>query len=149
VCSFSTPHDAPGSVGYRLQAGCKSLVYATDLGWVTDEVAVAMGGADIAVIEANHDREMLRNGPYPGFLKKRILSKFGHLANNDSGKLAALLAVSGTRFIQLAHLSRENNTPELARETVRLALCKEGIETGRDVELDVAPPYSMGRTYKL
>jgi len=149
VCSFRTPHDTAGSVGYRLQSGGKTVVYATDLGCVTDDVTNATLGADLAIIEANHDRDMLINGPYPGFLKQRVLSEFGHLSNSDSGKLAAGLASSGTRYIQLSHLSRTNNTPELALKTVECALRKNGIGAGRDVELDVAPPYTMSKTYIL
>jgi len=149
VRSFPTPHDAAESVGYRLMAGGKALCYVTDLGCVTEEVATAAYGADIAVIEANHDRDMLRSGPYPPFLKRRILSKHGHLSNNDSGSLAAGLAMSGTRFLQLSHLSRENNTPELARQTVEEVLGKKGIVAGRDIELDVAPPFTPGRLYEL
>jgi len=149
VLSFSTPHDAADSVGYRLTAGGKSLCYATDLGCVTDEVMDAARGADIAIIEANHDREMLRLGPYPPYLKKRILSKYGHLSNSDSGRFAAGLALSGTRCLQLAHLSRENNTPGLARQAVADALGEIGIVAGRDLELDVAPPFTPGRTYVL
>lgn len=149
VRSFCTPHDAADSVGYRLQAGGKALCYATDLGYVTEEVLGAAYGADIALIEANHDREMLRNGPYPPFLKRRILSKYGHLSNNDSGLLAADLAMTGARFLQLSHLSRENNTPELARQTVAEALGKKGFAVGRDIELDVAPPFTPGRVYVL
>lgn len=149
VRSFRTPHDAAGSVGYKLQASGCTMAYATDLGCVTNEVLTAMLGADIAIIEANHDRNMVKNGSYPGFLKRRVLSEYGHLANNDSGSLAAQLVSSGARYIQLSHLSRENNTPELARETVECALLKKGIVMGKDVELDVAPPHTMCRTYVL
>jgi len=147
--SFRTPHDAMESVGYRLQAGGKALAYATDLGHVTDEVLDASLGADIAIIEANHDRDMLNRGPYPHYLKRRILSKHGHLSNNDSGSFAARLAASGTHHIQLAHLSRQNNTPVLARKTVEHALQGIGAEVGKDVELDIAPPYTIGRKYVI
>ena len=106
-------------------------------------------GADIAIIESNHDRDMLRRGPYPPYLKRRILSEHGHLANNDSGLFAAKLATAGTRYIQLSHLSCENNTPKLAGETVAQTLVEYGIMAGVDVELDVAPPYTPGRMYVL
>jgi len=147
VSSFRTPHDAIESVGFRLVAGGSTLVYATDLGSLTDEVIDAASGADTALIEANHDKEMLKNGPYPPFLKRRILSARGHLSNNDCGKLAAKLALSGTRILQLSHLSCENNTPGLARKTVEAALCKHMIEIGRDVVLDVAPQFEPGKVY--
>jgi len=149
IHSFRTPHDSAGSVGYTLRAGGKKLVYATDLGCVTSEVTEAALGADIAIIEANHDRERLMNGPYPGYLKKRISSQYGHLENFDSGCLAALLALSGTRQIQLSHLSRENNTPELARAAVCDILANNGLQEGKDVEIDVAPPFTSGKVYEL
>lgn len=165
VCSFRTPHDAAESVGYRLAAGGRTVSYVTDLGSVTGEVLEAAIGADLAVIEANHDREMLKTGPYPPFLKKRILSAHGHLSNGDSGEFAARLALSGTRFLQLAHLSRENNTPGLARRTVAASLEASGIavasgdendggrsvrsDYGSGVRLDVAPPFTPGRAYVL
>jgi len=149
VGSFNTPHDAAGSVGYTLRAGGKKLVYATDLGCVPGEVLEASLGADIAIIEANHDRDRLRNGPYPGYLKRRILSEHGHLGNNDCGEYATRLAESGARYIQLSHLSRENNTPELAWETVNYSMIASGITAGKDVTLDVAPPYTPGRMYEM
>jgi len=149
VSSFLTPHDTTESVGYVLQADGKTLAYVTDLGYVTEEVMCATSGADIAIIESNHDREMLKHGPYPHYLKRRILSKRGHLSNCDSGSFAAKLVLSGTRYLQLAHLSRENNTPGLARKTVENALILNGIAVGHHVELDVAPPFDAGRIYEL
>ena len=149
VSSFRTPHDTVDSVGYTLAAHGKKLVYATDLGCLPEEVVKASRGADIAVIEANHDRDMVIRGPYPEFLKKRILSDYGHLANSDSAGFASALTDSGARYIQLSHLSRENNTPGRARETVENALLDRGVRLGKDVELDVAPPYAIGRIYEI
>ena len=147
VKTYKTPHDAPGSVGYRLTAGRKTLMYTTDLGHVTAEMLALATSVDMAVIEANHDVEMLKGGAYPYYLKRRILSKHGHLSNEDSGAYAVALAQAGAKSIVLAHLSRDNNTPELARDTVAQALRGGGIEPGRDVELDVAHPDLMGRRY--
>ena len=149
VSSFITPHDTAESVGYCLLANGKTLVYVTDLGCVTDEVLAAASGADIAIIESNHDSDMLRSGPYPPYLKRRIQSNYGHLSNSDSGVFAARLALSGTRYLQLSHLSRENNTPGLALRTVENALITSGIAVGHHVELDVAPPFTPGRIYVL
>jgi len=149
VQSFRTPHDASESVGYKLQAGGKSLSYVTDLGHVTDEVISSASGSEMAIIESNHDRDMLRRGPYPQFLKMRILSAHGHLSNCDSGRFATKLAQTGTRYLLLAHLSRENNTPGLALKTVGNALKGGGISIGHNVELDAAPPSTPSRTYEL
>ena len=147
VRSFRTSHSAQESVGFRLTAGDRTLTYVTDLGIVTDEVMGAASGSDIAIIESNHDRDMLKSGSYPPFLKRWILSKQGHLSNAESGEFAVELAMSGTRYLQLAHLSRENNTPGLARKTVEDALIARGIAVGSDVYLDIAPPSIPGRVY--
>ena len=149
VKSFITPHDASDSVGFTLTAGNSKLAYVTDLGCVTDEITNAVMGCDIAVIEANHDKDMLKRGPYPQFLKRRILSSRGHLANCDSAALAVRLAESGLRYLQLAHLSLENNTPEIAYSTVESALNDAGFNVGKNVELDVAPHDTIGRVYDV
>ena len=133
VLAFHTPHDTDESVGWRLSAGGLDFALATDMGCVTPEVRDGLLGADAVVIEANHDIERLRSGPYPVSLKRRILSDHGHLSNDDCALLAALLAQNGARTIILGHLSRENNLPELAFQTVAAAL--QGTETA----LYVAP----------
>jgi phosphoribosyl 1,2-cyclic phosphodiesterase len=124
-------------------------VFVTDIGCVTKTILDAAAGADIAVIEANHDVIMLRNGPYPSYLKRRILSARGHLSNDDSGMLAAKLLETGTRRIILAHLSEENNTPRLAYDTVGGALRKRGAVVGGDVLLETAPADTMSPVYIL
>jgi phosphoribosyl 1,2-cyclic phosphodiesterase len=132
VTAFRTPHDSADSVGYRVEDGAV-LGFATDTGCITDEMLGGLSGADTAVIEANHDERMLRYGAYPVFLKRRILADTGHLSNDSCGELARRLAEGGTRRIILGHLSRENNRPETARETVEAAL------EGSGAELYVAP----------
>jgi len=147
--SFATPHDASESIGFRLTAGNKTLAYATDLGHVSMDVLEAMYGAFAVIIESNHDKQMLSTGPYPSYLKKRVSSPHGHLSNPDCGKFAVELVKSGTRIIQLAHLSRENNTPELARSTVGKSLEDKGISLSADVSLEVAEPFTLSRVIKL
>ena len=114
VRSFPTSHDSLMSVGYRFDIGDTSLGLATDLGYVTDPVRNGLFGCDAVILESNHDVDMLKTGPYPRFLKERILSKRGHLSNPDSSIFAAELASKGTRSFLLAHLSAENNTPAAA-----------------------------------
>ncbi len=133
VTAFPTMHDSPGSVGYTADDGAARFGLCTDLGCVTDEVFDAMCGVRAAILEANHDVEMLLHGPYPYPLKQRILSDRGHLSNDACGALAASLARSGTGSIVLGHLSKENNRPELALRTVRGCV-------GDGVELRTAPP---------
>ena len=121
VRCFSTSHDSAQSVGWRV-TGERTFALATDTGCITPEVEAGLTGADAVLIEANHDVDMLLAGPYPYYLKRRILSERGHLSNADCAALAARLAEGGTRQILLGHLSRENNSPARAFETVSAAL---------------------------
>lgn len=132
ITAFPTPHDTDESVGYRVE-GDAVFALATDMGRVTQAVYDGLCGADCAVIESNHDVEMLRNGPYPFYLKRRILSDNGHLSNEDCSLLVKDLARSGTQGIILGHLSRENNTSALA-----FAASKPSVE-GTGAFLAVAP----------
>ncbi len=133
VTGFPTPHDAACSVGYRFEADGAVFASATDTGCVTDAMLRYFDRADAALIEANHDVAMLRCGPYPAYLKRRILSDQGHLSNDECTWLAAVLAGRGTGKIILGHISKNNNVPGLARRTVCRAL------TGRATELFLAP----------
>jgi len=127
IRAFHTPHDTDESVGYRIEGG-GSFALATDMGCVTDEVLQGLLGADTVLIESNHDINMLCDGPYPVYLKRRILSDRGHLSNADCAKLARFLAQKGTRRIILGHLSRENNRPGLAMAENGQALMDIGAE---------------------
>ncbi|MEE0204794.1 MAG: MBL fold metallo-hydrolase [Oscillospiraceae bacterium] len=136
VTAFPTPHDVPQSAGYRVETAEACFCLCTDLGHVTDEVLDDLLGADLALIESNHDVEMVKNGPYPWLLKQRILSDYGHLSNDTCARLAVTLAEHGTRQLVLGHLSKENNTPRRALETVSQALNRAGYER---MFLQVAP----------
>lgn len=133
---FPTMHDTPGSTGLRIDSAEGSLGFCTDLGVVTDEVLSALAGVNAALIEANHDVDMLCDGPYPAVLKRRILSARGHLSNEDCAGLAVHLARSGAETLILGHISRENNTPGRALDVVGAALER----AGASVELLAAPP---------
>lgn len=127
VRSFLTSHDSRTSVGYTVDAPGIRFGLATDTGIVTDEIESALMGTNLAIIEANHDPGMLRTGSYPADLKARIRGNRGHLSNDQSAELISKLARSGTGRILLAHLSAENNTPEIARRTVTQRLSDEGL----------------------
>ncbi|MDO5309489.1 MAG: MBL fold metallo-hydrolase [Planctomycetia bacterium] len=137
---FATPHDAAGSVGYLFRDGSKVAGIATDFGIVTDAILRALKTCDVALVESNHDVDMLRNGPYPRALQDRILSMYGHLCNEDAAALAVQLAQNGARAIYLGHLSQHNNTPNLALETTREAMIAMQVAPQSDCRLYVASP---------
>lgn len=136
ITPFPTSHDAPGSAGFSISDGVRKCSVVTDLGFVTEDVRHCVLGSQLALVEANHDPEWLMSGPYPYYLKQRILGDGGHLSNEDSGELCCELAASGTSKLVLAHLSRENNTPERARNVVCDMLARRGFE---HVSVTVAP----------
>lgn len=131
VTPFPTSHDAPGSAGYRFD----DVGVLTDSGYVTEPAHQVLSGCSLLVLEANHDVDRLRSGPYPYFLKRRILGSEGHLSNEAAAEFAVELAASGTQEFLLAHLSAENNTPELAFDAVSDALHAAGLTP----RLSVAP----------
>ena len=149
VESFSTPHDAAGSVGYAVTGGGARMALATDLGHLTPQVWDAARGADLLVCETNHDEDWVRSGPYPYALKQRILGDFGHLSNEAGAELAGRAALAGTRTILLAPLSSENNTPARAREVVSRRLSALGVRPEEDITLAVAPRSECGALYRL
>ena len=122
IKSFSVPHDAADPVGYVLENGGVRVGFATDTGYVTDEMINNLVGCRAAVIEANHDEPMLMTGPYPPALKARIASEIGHLSNDAAACFAKLLANGGAKSLMLAHISKENNDPSLALDKVRAAV---------------------------
>lgn len=127
VESFPTPHDSEFSVGYRIAVGDTCIGYATDIGYVTDEIRENLSGCESVVLECNHDVDMLMNGAYPYDLKLRIRSNRGHLSNRDCADLAADLCLIGTKNILLAHLSEENNDPTLAYDEVWSAISDDSV----------------------
>ena len=137
VSSFRTSHDSECAVGYKITTpDGRTFGVATDTGIVTKGTGNALTGCEAVILECNHDPEMLKNGPYPYYLKERIASRFGHLSNGDCARFAAYLAENGTTHFLLAHLSRENNTPDLALDTVRASVPDEKIK------INVASPDS-------
>ena len=144
---FATSHDAACSVGYAINGDDSRLVLCTDLGYISPEVERAVAGCDLLVCEANHDEEWVRTGPYPYYLKQRVLGRRGHLSNEAGAQLALLAAQNGARTILLAHLSEENNTPAHALEVVGRTLRQAGF--GDTVTLEAAPRKEPGRVYHL
>ena len=135
ISSFEIPHDSVQNVGYIFKNNGEKFGIATDMGHITDEIKMRLCGCSSVIIESNHDRFMLVAGHYPEFLKHRILSDTGHLCNEECAHLACYLAENGTKSITLAHLSKENNTPDMAFSVTRQALDENGFCS---VELNIA-----------
>ncbi len=126
VLPFTVPHDAREPVQYVLSDGASRLGVLTDVGISTSHVEKMLSGLDALVLECNYDRDLLWNGGYPRWLKERIAGPFGHLDNRESERLLAALDRSRLKHVIGAHLSQQNNRPELARAALARALgCEE------------------------
>lgn len=145
---FPTAHDSKESFGVRIEAEqpsqCnKAIGIATDTGCITEEMHRALKGCDALVVEANHDQEMLWQGSYPWYLKKRISGNYGHLANSQLAEGLLQWIEGNTKRVVLAHLSDENNTPELALSTIMRVLKGSRVaKENPDLRLRVAPRYT-------
>ena len=127
---FEVPHDAP-TYGLLISDGERAGALVTDLGEAGPETLRFLRGADAVVLEANHDPDWLRRGPYSADLKRRVASSRGHLSNHQAAKVACTLAPHGLKDLVLAHLSETNNSPARACGTVRKALREAGFEDVR------------------
>lgn len=144
VTGFKTPHDAYGSLGYKIKTPeGKQMCLCTDLGYITEEVHSALVGSELVLLESNYDEYMLKTGKYPAQLKQRIASRKGHLSNTDSAKEVRSLLESGTSHIILGHLSRENNTPQIAKNALLRELGDDYV-LGEDYTLCIAPVETNG-----
>lgn len=141
VETFPLPHDAADPVGFFFDDGKNKVALATDLGYVPSFAGQYLSRAHCLIVEANHDEEMLIKGPYPRWLKQRVLSNSGHLSNRAAGESLAGLLSEQTRHVILAHLSEQNNKPSLALDTVSMELEKKGLRPGKAFSLQVADRY--------
>lgn len=146
---FPIPHDAAEPVGYNFLTQGKRITTATDIGHMNNELLADIGKNDILLLESNHDVEMLRVGPYPWPLKRRIMGDHGHLSNEMAAKVIAYLAEKGGKSFILGHLSNENNFPELAYQTTLNALNEKELAVGCDVTLEVALRDRVGNVHIL
>ncbi|WP_373897286.1 MBL fold metallo-hydrolase [Haloimpatiens sp. FM7315] len=138
IFNFPISHDAADPKGYVVSHGNKKACVATDLGHFSKEVKDAIKECQVILMESNHDVEMLKFGPYPYTLKRRILSSIGHLSNDDCGKAIVDIMKDRKKMIFLGHLSKTNNCPELAYQTVLNILNDNNIKLGKDIDIDVA-----------
>ncbi len=145
--SFSISHDAADPVGYAFYEQETKACLVTDTGCMTAEIIKKVQGADCMILEANHDVDMLQQGHYPWHLKKRILSSKGHLSNVVAGHSLASLISGDTGHVTLAHLSAENNRPDIAYATIAKILADNGLDVGGDLDLNVAPRYQPSKVW--
>ena len=145
IRAFPVPHDAAEPVGFNFEIGDVKITLATDIGHVNQSLVSNLEGSHIIMLESNHDIEMLKCCSYPYPLKQRIMGDKGHLSNDAAGELIAHLAEKGTRYFILGHLSKENNFPQLAYQTVYNVLQGKRILVGKDVHLDVAERDKVGK----
>ena len=147
VTAVSTPHDAAGSVCYKVKSDRKQCMVMTDVGYITDEIMGFARGVDAILVESNYDRRMLVYGDYPEDLKVRIAGDGGHMSNDDCARMVKYLIDNGTRKIILGHLSENNNTPDKAQKTVCDYLTSFELKPGSDYELRVANRYEPTKGY--
>ena len=135
------PHDADPTVAFRVEHAGRALILVTDMGRVSRQAAKDLQGAHVLVLEFNHDLELLRRGPYPDSLKRRVAGPAGHLSNEEASEMLRLMTGPELHTLVLAHLSETNNTPELAHAAAQRTLT----ELGRsDVRILVATQHEIG-----
>lgn len=149
INTFGISHDSTDCLGYVIDYIGQRFVIMTDCGCVNPEMEKYISTANHLVIEANHDEHLLLNGPYPTYLKQRILSPCGHQSNDTCGQLLERNYHNGLRNIWLCHLSLENNDPEVAYETVKSYLIKRGVTPGKDIFLKTLERITAGPVYEL
>lgn len=145
IVTFRQSHDSVDCLGYRFNLqNSRSISVCTDTGYITENARDVLPGTDLIFIESNHETSMVETGPYPYHLKQRILSGSGHLSNFACGEYIKELAQSGTTRFILSHLSRENNTPHIARQSAVCALSEIGLSENTDFRLFVSEPENSG-----
>ena len=145
VTFIGVSHDAAEPCGFVAEYDGLRVAVFTDLGHVSEEILDALGSADVIVLEANYDRQMLMNGPYPSYLKRRIQGPAGHLGNDDCATALAGAVSSRTKAVWLAHLSDKNNDPDIAVGTVREAL----VLMGHDIPVTPLPRFDRADITQL
>lgn len=151
VRAFRIEHDAEDPVGYTFSKDSKQISIVTDTGCITDDIHNSICDSDLIVMEANHDIETLKVCRYPYNIKRRILGKTGHLSNEDAGKALCRIYKENEKYRQiiLAHLSGENNFPELAYSTIKNVLEEGNYYIGHNMQLHIIKKDIISAVYKL
>lgn len=135
ITAFDVPHDSHGNTGYYIECEDVHFCLATDIGHLTETIKSYLSQADHLVLEANYDETMLQMGPYPAYLKERILSPTGHLSNREAAEFLTNHYSPRWKYVWLCHLSKDNNHPDLAYKTVEMHLQSIGIKVGEDLQV--------------
>ncbi len=135
--AFPVCHDAPETIGFHICTGDKKITIATDLGHICKTAASYIRAANLLVIESNYDEQMLMNGRYPHFLKARIRSDHGHLGNHQTSAFLADNFGDNLSNICLAHLSKNNNTPEKVLQTLQQTFSERGIKLNGQLRISI------------
>ena len=147
---FPVPHDSELCLGYTFTSGTAVVGIATDIGKMTEVIISHLSGCQIVVLESNHDNGKLSaNTKYPPWLKRRVAGTLGHLSNMECGYTIAELCRHNTEQVILAHLSEQNNSPNLAYTAVKEFLRSRNIHEGRDIFIDVALQNQIGNLYTI
>jgi phosphoribosyl 1,2-cyclic phosphodiesterase len=147
--AFPVFHDAPETIGFHIRAEDKKITIVTDLGHICNTAAPYIKVANLIVLESNYDEQMLMDGRYPAFLKERIRSDHGHLGNHQTAEFLAANISDSLNYICLAHLSKNNNTPELALQTLQRTFSEKGIIFGKEQEIIVLNRYTPTKMISL
>ncbi len=145
---FSTPHDAANPCGFNIHNGKRKLSIATDLGHMDDRIFNQLKNSSFILLESNYEPEMLNASRYPFHLKQRIKGPYGHLSNETAGKTIAALMKKDLKQVMLGHLSKENNVPELAYQTVAEELMKSNSDINT-IRLSVASRNTPGKIIEI
>ncbi|MBR6284132.1 MAG: MBL fold metallo-hydrolase [Muribaculaceae bacterium] len=159
ITAFETSHDGSDNMGFSIQIGDRIFVVATDMGVITDRASYYMSQAHYLMIESNYDRQMLDTGRYPEYLKARVRGEKGHLDNKEAAAFVAEHYHEGLRNVFLCHLSNDNNRPEIARDTMAMALQARGLtvgdgsnapdQRGRDIQVYALPRFQSSHWFVL
>lgn len=148
IFPFSTPHDAAEPCGFNIYKDTSKISIATDLGYIDDKIFNNLKNSSFIMLESNYEPNILKMSSYPYKLKRRILSSQGHLSNGDAGEVVSKLASHGLKDVLLIHLSKENNVPEIAYETVLEKIRNENF-TLKNVNLNVAPRDNISKIFNI
>jgi phosphoribosyl 1,2-cyclic phosphodiesterase len=148
---FPISHDAADAVAYSFSNNDLKISIVTDLGHVPLDILTKIMDSNLLMIESNHDVEMLNAGPYPYVLKRRILSDKGHISNTLAAEtiVRSMMYSDKLGHVVLGHLSQDNNTPDLAYETVKSILLENDLVVGDDISLDLAYRDRVGKLYRI